>query len=290
MAGLLAGNMLRHRSPLLFEKQESLPNNHSAVLRFRSSIVGDVLGIQFKKVNMIKDVIPWKNPVADSLMYAFKNTGTFRSDRSIVAGLTREERFIAPPNLIDRMAVDLDIRFGEAYDFIGSDGPCISTIPMPLLMSILKYPDRSAEFDPISGANIKATIYKCDAYVSLSIPDPDLAFTRISITGNEMIVECPNLPPCTPSDIILDAGQLLGIGGRFSDVHVTKQTYSKIVPIEEELRRDFIYWATDKHNVFSLGRFATWRPGLLLDDLVKDIRLIDKWLDRGNRYDLARQR
>ena len=60
--------------------------------------------------------------------------------------------------------------------------------------------------------------------------------------------------------------------------------------IDEELRKDFIYWATDKHNIFSLGRFATWRPGLLLDDLVKDIRLIDKWIDRGDRYALARVR
>ncbi len=43
-------------------------------------------------------------------------------------------------------------------------------------------------------------------------------------------------------------------------------------------------WATDNFNIYSLGRFATWRPGLLLDDLVNDIRVIQKIADHGN-YD-----
>ena len=43
MAGLLAANMLRHRDPVILEAQKSLPNNHHALLRFRSSVVGDVL-------------------------------------------------------------------------------------------------------------------------------------------------------------------------------------------------------------------------------------------------------
>ena len=297
MAGLLAGNMLRHRVPKLFERQKSLPNNHSALLRFRSSIVGDVLGIQFKKVNMIKDVLPWKNPAADSLMYSFKNTGTFRSDRSITAGLVMEERFIAPPDLISRMSQGLDIAFDKPYDFVGSDGPCISTIPMHLLMEILRYPGRTtkaAKFDRIEGINITAQILNCNAYTTLSIPDPKWPFTRISITGNEAIIECPNFS-CSQDKLInaiaLNALDSLGIkSSHISNVKVSEQTYAKITPIDEELRKDFIYWATDKHNIFSLGRFATWRPGLLLDDLVKDIRLIDKWIDRGDRYALARVR
>ncbi len=289
MAGLLAGNMLRHRSPVLFERQHCLPNNHSALLRFRSSIVGDVLGIQFRKVHMIKDVLPWRNSVADSLMYARKSTGTFRSDRSVTAGLVVEERFIAPADLISRMALDLEIKFGEHYDCAS---PCISTIPMPVLMSILNYPVE-VKFNYIPGTNIKAIIPDCDAYVSLVVPDPDCVFTRISITGNELIIECPDFKPSDLSlqNVVARAAKLLGIDtGEFSDVQASEQVYSKIAPIEEDQRRDFIYWATDTHNIFSLGRFATWRPGLLLDDLVKDIRLIDKWLSRGDRYALARHR
>jgi 2-polyprenyl-6-methoxyphenol hydroxylase-like FAD-dependent oxidoreductase len=43
MAGLLAGSMLRKDCPLILEARERLPHNHSAVLRFRSSIVGDTV-------------------------------------------------------------------------------------------------------------------------------------------------------------------------------------------------------------------------------------------------------
>lgn len=105
MAGLLAGNMLMKRKPLIIEAQPSLPSNHSAVLRFRSPVVGDVLGIPFKRVNMIKTSVPWQNPVADALAYAYKNSGGYRSDRSIGSGaVVSEERFIAPPDLVLRMA------------------------------------------------------------------------------------------------------------------------------------------------------------------------------------------
>jgi hypothetical protein len=56
MAGLLAGSMLRKDCPLILEARERLPHNHSAVLRFRSSIVGDTVGIPFRKVQAIKAV------------------------------------------------------------------------------------------------------------------------------------------------------------------------------------------------------------------------------------------
>jgi cation diffusion facilitator CzcD-associated flavoprotein CzcO len=48
MAGLLAGSMLRKDCPLILEARERLPHNHSAVLRFRSSIVGDTVGIPLR--------------------------------------------------------------------------------------------------------------------------------------------------------------------------------------------------------------------------------------------------
>ena len=140
LAGLLAGNMLRHRDPVIYEVQPSLPNNHSAVLRFRTSAVGDVLNIPFQKVKMIKSHVPWKNEVADALAYSFKNSGKYRSDRSITAGLTVTDRWIAPPDLIARMAERLDIRYGKAYDFqFPSTVPVISTLPMPVLANGLHH-------------------------------------------------------------------------------------------------------------------------------------------------------
>ncbi len=294
MAGLLAANMLARHKPIVIEAQPALPNNHSAVLRFGSERVGEVLGIPFKKVQMIKGSIPWLNPVADSLAYAAKCGGVYRSDRSITSGVTVGDRWIAPPDLIERMAKDLIIDFGHEVSWM--DGPMISTIPMPALMKALDYPD-TPDFKYVGGANIRATVMHCDAYVSLYIPDPSVGYNRVSITGDEIIIEYA-FPTGGSRDgfnsDMMDnrdkarseaglAALALGLNpASLMDVTVTPQRYAKIQPIDDGARKRFMAWATDQHNVFSLGRFATWRPGLLLDDLVHDIRQIEKWIN--DRY------
>lgn len=305
LAGLLAANMLRHRSPQIFEQQTELPNNHSAVLRFRSSQVGDVLGIPFRKVNMIKAVDAWRNPVADALAYSYKNTATFKSDRSIISGLTQAERFIAPADLVARMASNLDIHFDAKVDFsLASvqDLTTISTVPMPLLMRALEYEHRF-DFKYRDGVNIVAKVENCDAYVSVYVPDPVTMISRVSITGDNLIIELPysfaeifgvtsKIEDVTPESIglyLAHAASLLGIPfDMIHDVSVKRQKYAKIIGIDDDLRKEFIHWATVNHNIYSLGRFATWRPGLLLDDLVNDIRMIDRWSHKNSKYDIAR--
>jgi hypothetical protein len=292
MAGLLAANMMNHLKPTIYEKQKELPNNHSAVLRFRSSIVGDVLGLQFKKVTMIKGVVPWLNPVADALAYSTKNGGVARSDRSVIQGLVTDDRYIAPPDLIAHMASNANIRYG--YDYFESSGvpmlpatAIISTIPMPSLMQVLQYPGRSAiKFNYRDGINLHANISDCDAYCSLLFPNPDLPFSRLSITGDDLIVEGNTK---MDEDDLNYVALALGIDyRRFMNITRHVQRYHKINPIDDDARRDFIFWATTEHNVFSLGRFATWRPHLLLDDLVQDVRLIDKFIRKRDHYNLKR--
>lgn len=294
LAGLLAANMLRHRNPVVHEVQPELPNNHSAVLRFRTSAVGDVLNIPFKKVRMIKDHVPWKNSVADALAYSFKNSSKYRSDRSITTGLTIADRWIAPDNLIARMAEGLNFCFGEPFDFARSRDAVISTLPMPVLMAALGYPTTNFQFNAVPGMNIKATIYDCDAYVSLLIPDPFLPFSRISITGNEMILEMVGISDVDElelANIVAKAASLIGIRhSAVSDVKYYHQKYSKITQIDDDERKKFMHWATVSHNVYSLGRFATWRPNLLLDDLINDVRKITGWISNSSKYDVARDR
>lgn len=294
LAGLLAANMLHRHKPKVVELQPSIPNNHSAVLRFRTPVVGETLGIPFKQVAMIKTALPWMNPVADALAYSYKNTGTRRSDRSITADPVYEARWIAPPDLINRMAEQSpNITFGTACDFTGP-GPFISTMPMMALMKTLSYPTPDdINFASQQAVNIKAVIKDTDAYVSLLVPDPALPFSRVSITGNELTVECPGIDTTdlAAAQIALAAAQALGIPERqLTEITAHVSRYAKILPIDEEQRKQFINWATDQHDVYSLGRFATWRPGLLLDDLVKDINLISNWLTRKSRYDVRKHR
>lgn len=286
LAGLLAGNMLRNHNPVIYERQPTLPNNHHAILRFRTSKIGDVLNIPFKKVTMMKCVQHWRNPVADALSYAKKNTGWYRSDRSITTGTVLEDRYIAPPDLIARMAADCEINFKHQEELPIPNLPVtISTVPMPDLMDMLNY-DQRPIFDRVSGISIKAKINNCDAYCSIMVPDPNSPFSRISITGDEMIVECPYIGR-NELVVIREALWFLGLKeGSISDVRSFEQKYFKIVPIDEDVRKRFILWASDQYQIFSLGRYATWRPGLLLDDLVQDVRLIEQW--SKDRYAMRR--
>jgi hypothetical protein len=292
MAGLLAGNLLLRRQPEVREAQASLPNNHSATLRFRTSAVGDATGIPFKRVLMVKGSVPWRNPIADALSYSYKNTGQRRSDRSIVEGMVAQERYIAPRDFIYQLAEPLGsaIKFGHQEDFSGP-GPFISTIPMPALAKVLNYPyQEDIQFKAIPGINIRGRVRACDAYVSLLVPDPTYPFTRITLTGDELIVEIPNTLNKEYSYALkAQVADLLGIFKEdIYDLEVHQSPYQKILPMTETPRRLFLHWATDQHNVFSLGRYATARPGLLLDELIQDVRLIAGWID--NRYDMARQR
>lgn len=311
MAGLLAARMLKARGhhPVVLEAQSSLPNNHHAVLRFRSNVVSEVTGIPFTKVNMIKCTVPYRNPVAEALAYSYKATGTYSTDRSISSGTTMAERWIAPNNFIAQMAEGLDIKYSQFLKFdglygfdlygFGEDGhPIISTIPMPKLVPLLNYKHLGGnDFHYHEGMVAKAYIKDCYAFASLYVPDPEYpAITRISITGDELTVELKKYHTIDEATgCIADALNLFGIEGGpqacyeahlgQGKVQVYHQHYSKIEPIDDDQRKRFISWATDQRNIYALGRFATWRPGLLLDDLVNDIKRIEQWIVKNNNYD-----
>jgi len=292
LAGLLAANMLARHRPVVLERQPQLPNNHSAVLRFKTRAVSDATGVPFRAVNMIKTTLNYGNPVSEALAYSFKVLGVARSDRSVTSGTVVETRYIAPPDLVPRlanMAGDI-FKFNLPADFNGQ-GPYISTVPMPALMQALDYPNRGQmAFRSRPAVNIHAQVSDCDAYVSVLVPNPEYPFARISLMGDNLIIECPG-------DKVPDTEQVLALAWAFmglpadsiiSEPTVHRSHYAKLQPIDERARKTFLAWATDNHNVYSLGRFATWRPGLLLDDLVQDIRLIEGWI--ANTYDMRRNR
>lgn len=309
MAGLLAAGMLRDEATKVFEAQPSLPNNHSALLRFRSSIVGDTLNIPFKKVSVMKAVeTNGLNPIAAMLSYSLKTNGTATMRSSISAHGDIDERYIAPPDLVQQMArkVTCPIIYGTpaSLDIIrGEAQPAISTMPMPMLMQLLGWTGDVPDFLHVGGYNITAELENVDAYCTLYIPDRVRQENRISITGNRLTIEVA-LPLLTSDQVrrltdqmdvtnqtmeALDyASGALGLWGsrvKIKNIEVHAQRYAKILPIDESIRRNFIIWASETHGVYSLGRFATWRPGVLLDDLVADVRVIQKLIRGQSSYD-----
>jgi hypothetical protein len=174
------------------------------------------------------------------------------------------------------MAEDVYIKFGVDYEFAEGEPKVISTIPMPSLARTLGY--RELGWKWIDGKNLVTRVKGCEAYVSIMVPDPNVPFSRATITGDQLIVELAGGEFSNPERIVYKACLLLGITERCDDVQVVDQSYAKIAPIDEGERRNFIYWAsTITGRAYQLGRFATWRPRLLLDDLVHDVRLIEGW-------------
>lgn len=292
MAGLLAGAMLRNKCTGILEAQPELPKNHSAVLRFRSPIIDNTLNIPFKKVKMIKAVLPWENPIADMMTYSYKTNGTYRMRSIISADGLISERFIAPDDFIEQLKerimvpISFGIKVEKEYFENQKNIPIISTLPMPTLMNLLEWKTKP-EFKSISGSVITADLGDCEAYCSIYIPHPQKAAYRISITGSKLLIEISHIKD---EDIhaleqVKEALIFLGMeNAGFANIQVKTQKFAKILPIDDNIRKRFILWATEHFNVYSLGRFATWRPNLLLDDLVNDVRQIQKFASSTN-YD-----
>lgn len=306
MAGLLAAAMLRDECQQVVEAQPTLPNNHSALLRFRSSIVGDTLNIPFDRVKVMKAVVSaYGNPVGDALAYSRKTNGTATLRSSISAAGEIEDRYIAPDDLVNRMfqKVTCPVLMDNTFAMVDGAGPVISTVPMGALMKMLDY-NPKPEFRSVPGFNINIGLRDVDVCATLYFPNPALPYYRASITRSRLTVEYafpgseatleqlmfpieghPKVMKDHLADILLKFG--LNEAHMVGKPVATAQRYAKILPIDDTERKRFIMWATDKHGIYSLGRFATWRPGLLLDDVVNDLRVIQN-IARNGSYEHRR--
>lgn len=302
MAGLFAAAVLREECVEVLEAQPRLPNNHSALLRFRSPIVGDALNIPFKQVSVMKCIESIGNPIADAVSYSIKANGTAQLRSIISAQGTIEQRYIAPKDFVNRLLgkVNAPIHFGARWEGKAIEGrPTISTIPMPVLMALLGY-KTNEEFKSIAGYTCSVNLRKTDLCATIYFPGQEFLAYRASITENRLIIEYsfPNISEEEAKIVINGLSKEINgevervldyFGMDFTfieDVPIIKQQkYAKIVPIDNDARKRFILWASEHHNIYSFGRFATWRPGLLMDDLVNDLRVIQKIANGATSYD-----
>jgi hypothetical protein len=303
LAGLLAGNMLRRRPLQIVERQACLPNNHHAVLRFRSCKVAEQVHVPFRAVRVFKS-IDEPDPIRAAMLYAHKVTGRYEV-RSLI-NLEPSERYIAPPNLVELMAHGLDIAYGvDGLAYVAPEqrekmgmSPIISTLPMPLLMDALEYDGERPEFAHEAGFTIKAKVKNCDIFATRYYARSANQLYRASITGDNLIMEFVGEPAHdlrlydrVIEDVVIDFGIIV-----HDDVHeITepKQSkYQKLAKLSDDDRKRamaFMHWATVNWQVYSLGRFAKWEAGLLLDDVVQDVLKIERWIDAHCGYELKKE-
>jgi hypothetical protein len=304
MSGLIAANMLRHKNPLIIEAQSTLPNNHSALLRFRSNVVAEATGIKFKKVH-VKKAVYFEDKLHDKAdlrmqnMYSKKVTGGIYS-RSL-NNLNDCERYISPENLIELLAKNVNISFNKEFSsshidyFKKTEIPVISTIPMERLLDLLGYnPNKKIKFNHKEIYTFTCKLNtEIDVYQTIYYPATDDNVYRASITGNLLTIEFTKHENAIEKEIfdtdnyreevegLLD--RCLGIVCDIYDAKVSYQKYGKILPIDDTFRKQFIVEMSDRFGIYSLGRFATWRQ-LLLDDIVNDVKVIDSFIEGRNSY------
>jgi len=257
---------------------------HKAVLRFRDQEVARVTGIDFTPVVVRKGVWSFdKNrfivpDIRAVNQYSAKClNGWLANDRSIW-NLDPEIRYIAPESFYEQLVENLGARicWDSPFDFAACPGvPVISTAPMDIVLRALNItpPDLTFKKAPINVKRFR--VPDCDLYQSVYYPDRELGVYRASITKDLLIAEFAG--SCTQDDMGVicrsfgldrDAPKLLDQSG---------QRYGKIAAIDDTARKHLIGRLTTEFNIFSLGRFATWR-NILLDDVVNDALIIKKLL------------
>lgn len=306
LAGLFAASVLQQECDGVYESQDALPNNHSAILRFKTGVFGEAVNVPFRSVKVVKSYVPAVgNIVGDNIAYSLKTNGSATLRSINTANGEMIQRFIAPPDLVQRLAdragehklhYNSPMRsvpgFRDEWGIPG-DNPIISTLPMPVLAKMLGYEFSNTEFTSQTGVNITAKISNCDVYATLYLPDPKEPCYRVSITGNELIAEYrastyKEHVERTWNTPYAEAKRLLRLFGieqdHFENLAYKEQKYAKILPIDNRSRKRFMLWATENYNVYSFGRYATWRPELQLDDLVKDLHMIQR-MAQGEGYE-----
>jgi hypothetical protein len=291
LAGLLAA--CHFKDSVIIDRMPAPTENHTALLRFRSTAVSELTGIPFKKVRVQKAVYSGDRvmsyaSIRDQNLYSLKVSGGV-SARSI-ANLDPCERWVAPDDFYQHLVskhkdrISWGVEIGEA---VGNESTIVSTAPMSVNLAATGMESTFAVPFKFDKSAIQVSRYKLaapsDVYQTVYFPDPDLNIFRASITGDNLIIEalCDG-NGANSSDLNLDDLNvaLYSFGLEMKDLDIASfsfniQNFGKMVDMPKADREAIMFELTHAHNLFSLGRFATWR-NILLDDVVSDIKTIDR--------------
>lgn len=294
LAGLIAANIIPNS--LVWEKADKWRRQeHKAVLRLRRPL--DDLGIECKRAVVRKGI--WydgmyvRPNIKLANMYSRK-VGVGYVDRSIW-NTAEGERYIPPRDLQARLENRIErgrityLHEAGADELLNKENPKISTIPMPVMVKMVeeRMPRPLQNEIPLF---ISAPIYTlrfaipdADIHQTVYFPQPDIPVYRASVVENVLIVESvEELTPTTIPAALFDAFCFVEKELELIDYGV--QNFGKIAPLlDETWRRAFIGWLSDEFNIFSLGRFATWRPDVMIHDVIKDVQIIKSLA--GNPYE-----
>ena len=282
LSGLIAAVL--NPQAKVYEMASRDAQSHKAVLRFRTGAVGDAVGIPFRKIRVHKGIHYNRSfcepNVQLSNLYSQKVTGGYY-DRSIWK-TEAVDRYIAPEDFILRLIEQVGDRVlweTQVDSFSSFSEQIISTIPMNRIIALTRM--KLAEVPAFKHSPIRVQRYRIsnsDVFQTIYYPSPMTAAYRASITGDLLIVESveDQSYPEVDMDMVLDSFGILGSVEQIDTAH--KQSYGKIAPINEQVRRFVVEELSRTYKIYSLGRFATWR-NILLDDVLQDLNVIKRLIN-----------
>lgn len=282
-AGLIAAHLFP-RMPIV-EARDRPGEGHKALLRFRSPAVGELVGVSFREVTVRKGIWMgggWVQPnIRAANLYSRKTLGAML-DRSVWSTET-VQRWVAPEDLYAQLVEALAdrISWNTKVDFRDGEEPLISTAPLPVVLKALGIEhDQDFRHAPISVQRYR--VADADVFQTVYFPSPEHGVYRASITGDLLIVEFAKGSMGDWEDEVqaafgLDISERIAV----TPVDSVEQRYGKIAPIEDGPRKALLAQLTTRHNIFSIGRFATWR-NLLLDDLVHDAAVVKRLINASD--------
>jgi hypothetical protein len=284
----LAGLTAAHAWPqaMVLEANPEPLQLHQALLRFRTDAVARLTGIEFREVTVRKGIYfdgEFRSPsIALANFYSLKCLDALVGERSIW-NLDAAKRYIAPETLYEQLveSVGSRLHWSSPFDF---DRPAVSTAPLDATCSALNVNTNGVQFKRAPILVQRFRVPHADVFQTVYFPTLDHSMYRASITGSLLIVEHAYAEP--HGEWEEDLRQAFGI---FNTVPVgsIKQTFGKIAPVDDVVRKRLLFDLTHKHGVFSLGRFATWR-NILLDDVVDDIAVIKRLMRTAHDYDVRK--
>ena len=305
LTGLMAFCSLRNQYDVqIFDKrsEESQPE-HQAIMRLRNPEVGRILGINLKEIIVEKEVLSSDGrlkkqaSITDNNQYSKKlyNQIGYRS----IGNLGTEKRWLLPSNYLNDFNdiihwdsefkgfdqwLRSNIRYKDNSFFTAEPTDIIvSTVSMPFLLSNLpdfdlKDREYNFPFQPITVTKFKLKEIISEVYQTVYVPDPQYNTYRMSMQANEITMESIDEITQGERDKLLKFFGIHPSEAEFQSRHIQK--LGKIGLIDDVIRKTIILHLTEKYNIFSLGRYAIWKP-IRSDAVIKDIAQIQKMLAIG---------
>jgi hypothetical protein len=287
IAGALARGYFASFAPQVYEAKATPEKTHKAIMRFRDMSIGYALGISLEKVEIHKAIYYQGNfvnlsPMVSNLYSKKVSQGIF--SRSIQS-IEPVERYLAKDDYtIPSVNYSKNLERVEPNKCFFADGTaveydfCISTIPITVMAKAagIQLDVTKAKNFPICVARYPVKC-KSDVFQTIYFPDLNMPTYRVSLERQTLIVEA--LGEQKPN---LDDGEVLkAFGMQAADLGEPEcgiQPMGKIVEMDDAKRRQVIVELTEKFNIYSLGRYATWR-NITADVLLKDLEIISKMVN-----------